>query len=159
MPIKNRTILLPVAAAIVAGLAAFGIYEGVATITKASASAPTEKHPATITPIGKTGLNRVALTAEAANRLGIRTKPVRSRLVGGKRMTVVPYSAVVYDANGGAWVYVRIAPLVFARHRVAVTTIKGGRAALASGPRVGAQVVEVGATELFGSEAEFDEEG
>lgn len=156
MRTKNRTLRL-LAAAIATGLCAFGVYEGVATITKASATAPPQTPPATIEPIGKTGINRIALTVEAAKRLGIRTRPVALRVVARKPQKVVPYSAIVYDASGTAWVYVQVGRLSFARHRVTVATVVGRLAALGTGPRVGTLVVEVGASELLGSEVEFDE--
>jgi hypothetical protein len=146
------------AGAMAAGLCAFGAYEGVAAITRASAKAPAETPPAMVEPIGKTGINRIVLTVEAAKRLGISTKPVATRLVAGKRLKVVPYSAIVYDTAGTAWVYVRVGTLTFARHRVTVTTVTGRLAVLTSGPRIGTQVVDVGASELLGSEAEFDED-
>jgi hypothetical protein len=145
-------------ALIVIGLAAFGIYEGVADNSRASASGDHETPPARVDPIGTTGINRVTLTAEAANRLGIETAPVTGRVVDGRRRTVIPYSALMYDVDGATWVYKRLAPLVFARHRVTIATIEGKQAIVSSGPKIGVRVVTVGASELFGSEAEFDED-
>ena len=64
----------------------------------------------------------------------------------------VPYAAVVYDYQGGAWVYERVAPLTYARRRVALGAIAGGWAELKAGPPVGATIVTDGAAELFGTE-------
>lgn len=63
-----------------------------------------------------------------------------------------PYSAILYDINGGEWVYERTGDHVFTRRRVEVRTIVGDVAVLARGPAEGAQIVSVGAPELFGTE-------
>jgi RND family efflux transporter MFP subunit len=65
---------------------------------------------------------------------------------------VVPYSAVVYDMYGGAWVYVNASPQVYVRQRVELRHVLGDLAVLARGPAVGAKVVSAGAAELFGTE-------
>jgi membrane fusion protein, heavy metal efflux system len=65
---------------------------------------------------------------------------------------VVPWSAVLHDTNGGAWVYENIGPLVYARRRVEVRRVVNSLAVLARGPAVGAKVVTAGAAELFGTE-------
>jgi len=64
----------------------------------------------------------------------------------------VPASAVLYDMQGGTWVYVRTAPAVFVRTRVDVREVVGGFAVLGRGLTAGADVVTAGAAELFGTE-------
>ena len=65
---------------------------------------------------------------------------------------VVPASAVVRDAQGGAWIYEAQGAQVFARRRVDVTRIAGDEALLAAGSKVGMSVVRTGAAELWGFE-------
>lgn len=65
---------------------------------------------------------------------------------------VVPWSAVIHDINGGAWVYENTAPQQYARRRVEVRRVVNSLAVLARGPAVGAKVVTAGAAELFGAE-------
>ena len=65
---------------------------------------------------------------------------------------VVPYSAVYYDAKGGAWVYVSPAPLTYLRERISVERVVGALAVLSSGPPVGTKVASVGAALLYGAE-------
>jgi len=65
---------------------------------------------------------------------------------------VVPWSAVIQDINGGAWVYENIAPQQYARRRVEVRRVVNSLAVLARGPAVGANVVTAGVAELFGTE-------
>jgi hypothetical protein len=66
---------------------------------------------------------------------------------------VIPYSAVLYDAGGNAWVYTSTAPLAFVRHRVVIDKIDRGLAILQEGPDVGTKVVTVGGAELYGAES------
>jgi ABC-type oligopeptide transport system substrate-binding subunit len=93
------------------------------------------------------------LTEEAAKRLDLQTK-----LVTGQQRTVIPYSAILYDNQGYTWIYINTEPLTFVRHRVTVDSIQGDQAILSSSLPAGAQVVTVGAEELYGSEFEFEEE-
>jgi hypothetical protein len=95
---------------------------------------------------------RVILTERAASRLGIKTGQVQLAQVGGKQQLSVPYSAVLYDADGGAWTYTSPEPQVYVRHKLTVDNIQGDLAALIDGPPAGTTVVIVGAPELYGTE-------
>lgn len=68
---------------------------------------------------------------------------------------VAPWSAVVFDIHGGAWVYEKTAELAYRRRRVVVDRVNGEEAVLASGPAPGALVATAGAQELFGAETGF----
>ena len=70
----------------------------------------------------------------------------------GKKRKIIPYSAVLYDAEGHSWVYTNPEPLVFIRQPIQIDTIVGDEAILADGPPVGTAVVTVGGAELFGTE-------
>jgi len=137
-----------------------------------AAISPSNGRPVTLKPVAGTDLQRVVLSARAAERLGIKTVPV-GRVEGppaptGSGLaawpapakspntyhTVVPYSAVLYDTDGETWVYTNPEPLVFVRSRVRIDHIDGDRAALADGPPPGTMVVMVGGAELFGAEFE-----
>jgi RND family efflux transporter MFP subunit len=78
-------------------------------------------------------------------------------LRGGERGLIVPAAALLYDAQGGVWLYERVAPETYQRRRVEVETQLDGEARIARGLAVDAQVVVAGAAELFG--AEFGREG
>jgi RND family efflux transporter MFP subunit len=73
-------------------------------------------------------------------------------LTATEQSLVVPYSAVVYDMYGGAWVYQNANPHVYVRQRVELHHVLGDLAVLSRGPAAGAQVVRAGAAELFGTE-------
>jgi len=88
---------------------------------------------------------------EAGLRAGQRVG-VTLQLVGARRISAVPWASIVYDFDGGAWVYERTGPQTYARRRVAVDRVADGGAALIRGPVAGAEVVKQGAAELFGVE-------
>ena len=111
--------------------------------------------PVTLEPVAGTDLNHVILTVDAAKRLDIQTVAAHD---GGTQGTVIPYDAVLYEANGNTWVYVSLEPLVFVRQAIVIDHIKGNEAFLSQGPDSGAMVVTLGAAELYGSESEFEEE-
>jgi cobalt-zinc-cadmium efflux system membrane fusion protein len=65
---------------------------------------------------------------------------------------VVPYSSIVYDIQGGTWVYIKSEPLVYTRVRVDLDHVSDDLAVLTRGLSPGDEVVYAGAAELFGTE-------
>ena len=65
---------------------------------------------------------------------------------------VVPYSSILYDMYGSAWVYQNTESQVYVRRRVELNYVLDELAILTRGPAVGARVVSAGAAELFGTE-------
>lgn len=63
-----------------------------------------------------------------------------------------PWSAVVYDIHGGAWIYEKAGERRYVRRRVQVDHSANGIAYLASGPPAGVPVVAEGVAELWGVE-------
>ena len=116
------------------------------------------QEPAKVEPIDGTDQSRIILSADAARRIGLTTTEVKAASGSSSSMTAVPYSAIVYWLDGGAWVYEQSAPLTFVRRPVVVDNVHGDRATLSSGPAVGADVVEVGSVELLGTEFEIEGE-
>jgi hypothetical protein len=113
-----------------------------------------ETAPATVAPVKGTDLSQVTLSADAARRLGIRT----GRIEAGTKGDVIPYDAVLYDANGETYTYTSPKPLVFVRAPIVVKRIDGADALLTSGPRAGTAVVTVGSQELYGTEHGVEED-
>jgi hypothetical protein len=111
-----------------------------------------------VEPIAGADVNRLILTEDAARRLDIQTVAVRRSAVNGVMRKVIPYAAILYDAEGQAWAYVNPEPFIYIRTRVTVESVTGDLAVLSTGPGPGETVVTVGAAELFGSEEEFEEE-
>lgn len=73
-------------------------------------------------------------------------------LKGATESLVVPSASILYDVNGGAWVYVMSGKRQYQRHPVSIRWADGDKTILAMGPTVGTEVVVDGAAELFGTE-------
>jgi hypothetical protein len=133
---------------------------GVATAVALSVHAysTTAEEPAATSDAGRveaiagTDEHRVILTEQAAARLGIKTGQIQYTQVNGQQKLTIPYSAVLYDTNGGTWVYTSPEPQVFVRQQLTIDRILGELATVSAGPAAGTTVVSVGAPELFGTE-------
>lgn len=128
-----------------------------ATTTTSSSSEP----PAHVETISGKDVKQVTLTDQAVKRLGIETTTVaaaRQDAAGATPaapMMTVPYSAVIYSADGAAWVYTVPSPRTYTREKVAVVNVGGDQGSVAwlsAGPAVGTTVVTVGVPELYGAE-------
>lgn len=146
-----------IAAALIAGVAAYVLYQGIGGSTKATADAAGE--PVVVEQVDGSELARVTLSAAAIERLDLRTVPVRTLSVAGKSRTVVPYGGVLYDANGDTWIYTSPKPRTFTRQGITVDSIDGSRAVLSAGPAAGTQIVILGTQELWGAELGIDGSG
>ena len=136
------------AAAIAAALIAAGSQFAAPEARADSPAAPKTETQATIKRLGF-GISRITLLPKAARRLDIKTGEISEEGPGRK---VTPYSSIMYDLEGDAWVYTVTAPLSFVREAVVVEVIRGGHAYLKEGPPVGTKVVTVGVPELYGAE-------
>jgi len=73
-------------------------------------------------------------------------------LKASEHAVVVPASAVVYDANGGTWVYARTAPHVYQRRRIQLLRTSGDLALVGRGVQANDDIVTVAVAEIFGAE-------
>jgi len=92
---------------------------------------------------------RLTVTDQAAERLGLETAEVEDAGSGQLR---IPYTALLYMADGSTWVYASTEELVFMREPVTVVRVEGDSVLLSGGPAPGTEVAVTGAAELFGSE-------
>ena len=138
------------------GISALLIASGLARAGCGTASgadpAPAEVASVETTAEGQPSV--ITLVEAAAERLGMQTAAVAAGPAG----LTVPYGALVYEADGSAWVFVETAPLTYQRAPVTVAGISGDQVTLTSGPAVGTEVVTVGAAELVGVEVGIDGE-
>jgi hypothetical protein len=111
-----------------------------------------QSEPAIVEHIEDSDLSRIILTERAAERLRIRTEPVRTEQVNGAATMVVPFSAVYYDPNGEAWVYTNPEPLTYVRHAIKIDRTQNGETFFTEGPPAETAVVTVGVAELYGTE-------
>lgn len=112
--------------------------------------------PVTAPPSANAASATVDLFYELPNpdgtlRLGQRAG-VTLALKDNEESLVVPFSALVHDVQGGAWVYEKSAPQSYTRKRVRLLRVASGFAVLASGVKPGSQIVTTGVAELFGTE-------
>jgi hypothetical protein len=134
-----------------------------------------DDHPAHVDHISD-DLALVTLTDKAAQRIGLEYGEVEQGEEEGTLM--IPYSSILYDAQGKTWVYVSPKPNQFKRHEVVVDRVvtvdkadiednpstrgrahDGGENAadyvvITSGPEAGTKVATVGMIEIWGSEFE-----
>lgn len=133
-------------AALLAGLTLAACTE--AESTSSATYEPTKLH------YGADGdVTRVEFTAEGARRTGLQTALVRR---SGADL-VVPYAALIYDSDGTSHVYTSPRALTYVNTPVTVRRIDAGRdrVLLKTGPPSGAQVVTVGAAEVWGAELDI----
>jgi RND family efflux transporter MFP subunit len=129
--------------------------DAAATVLAFGSDERQEALPAHAAPVADPVTSTVDLTYELgatqAFRQGERVQ-VELTYGGDTAALVVPSSAVVRDAQGGAWLYEALGDHVFARRRVDIAGMEGGDALLAPGMKPGTKVVRVGAAELWGVE-------
>ena len=129
---------------------------GLAGCSEAASSSPGDEKviPATVEAIPDQDVKKVTFTEQAAQRIGVETVAIAGA-PPSPSMTVVPYSAIVYDPSGVTWVYTVPQPLTYVRAKVVVETVggsKGTEAVLSGGLPVGTTVVTKGVIELYGAE-------
>jgi hypothetical protein len=120
-------------------------------VPEAKADSPAPPRPESQATLERLGpdISRITLLPKAAGRLDIKTGEISEDPFGRK---VTPYSSIIYDLHGDAWVYTVPVPLTFVREGVVVDHIKQDYAYLKDGPSAGTQVVTVGVPELYGTE-------
>ena len=156
MQLSKRTLAAVAAAAVAVAVAGCGKAE---TFNNEAAS---DEGPSRLEQVKGSDLPRVVLTAKAAQRIGIETSIVRQ---GARRAhsrlrdpEVIPYAAVIYDAEGHAFTYVTPRPLTFERTPIRIVRTDGPFAVISKGPPAGTPVVTVGAQELLGVEYGVEED-
>ena len=115
--------------------------------------------PAHIEHLENSDLSKLTLTEKAAERIDIKIGEVTEEALpnannyeGGSTQKVVPYASIIYDANGGTWVYTNPEPLVFLRHEIKIDRIEGDKVYVHEGPPTGTKVAIQGVSELYGTE-------
>jgi hypothetical protein len=109
--------------------------------------------PAKLEPIKGTDVQRVIFDAEGAKRVGLQTAPIRQNGQG----KIMPYAALIYDAEGNTYAYTAPKPLTYVRQEIDIDHMDGNSVMLSDGPPVGTEVVTVGVDEVYGTEFEVEE--
>jgi hypothetical protein len=108
--------------------------------------------PARVETVAGSAFHQVTLSARASERLDIHTDKVVADPANPSKL-IVPYAAVLYDANGEASAYTNPTSRTFVRARITIDRVDVDRAFLSAGPPAGTDVVTVGAAELLGVES------
>jgi hypothetical protein len=106
--------------------------------------------PAKLEPIKGTDVQRVRFTAEGVKRVGLQTASIREN--GQEK--IIPYAAIIYDAEGNTFTYTNPEPLTFVRQEIEIDRVDGDNVVLSDGPPAGTEVVTIGAAEVYGTEFE-----
>jgi hypothetical protein len=146
--------------AVIAAIAAALALAGCGKAEEFNNEAASDAGPSRLEPIKGSDLPRVILTAQAARRIGIETAAVRAAAAPHARRdpAVIPYAAIVYDAEGHAFTYMSPRPLTYVRTPIRIDRTVGRLALLSKGPPAGTRVVTVGAQELLGVEYGVEED-
>jgi hypothetical protein len=110
-----------------------------------------EVYPYKVEPIKGSDVQRVRMNDETAALLPVETTTVRR---AGKR-NVVPHEALIYNPDGGSFVYTKPEAQTYVRAPVKVVRVEGGEAVLSDGPRAATTIVTTGAAELLATEYEI----
>ncbi|MDR7158796.1 hypothetical protein [Arthrobacter sp. BE255] len=137
---------LPVAAAACAAL----LFSLPACAQPSALAESTAEAPAKVEKNATTGIARITLSQRAIDRLQLLTDTAKPDPGGAG--VLLPYAALLYDAQGKTWVYVNPEPRVYERQAVTVTKVEAGAVTASAGPAAGTVLVTVGAAELFGAE-------
>lgn len=122
-----------------------------ATTTNSTPQPPTAR----LVPTAGSSVPSVQLTQLGATRIGLETAQVTVSPAGE---ATFPYTALLYEPDGQAAVYVASGPLTFTRHFVDVDTISGWVVTVKSGVTPGNRVVTDGSQELLGVQNGVGEE-
>ncbi len=110
-----------------------------------------ETYPYKVEPIKGSDVQRVTMADETAALLPVETTTVRR---AGKRK-VVPHEALIYNPDGGAFVYTKPAAETYVRAPVKVVRVDDDEAVLSEGPPAATTIVTTGAAELLATEYEI----
>jgi hypothetical protein len=110
-----------------------------------------DAQPYTVEGPEDAAIKRVKMTDETASLLPVETRSVRRD--GGRK--VIPHAALIYNPDGGSFVYTRPESETYVRAPVKVTSVEGDQAFLAKGPAVGTTIVTTGSAELLATEYEI----
>jgi hypothetical protein len=113
--------------------------------------------PAHVDHLEGEAIHKMTLTDKAVERLDVQTTPAREGKVEGApegeaARIVVPYSSLIYFADGTTHVYTNPEKNVYIRQPVEVDYIEGDMVVLKKGPAPGTLVASVAAAELLGTE-------
>lgn len=134
-----------------AAAAVTAVLSGCATTPSDTTLPPTSK----LVKVPGSAVPEIVLTQLGAQRIGLETQAVS---VGTSGAATFPYTALLYEPNGQAVVYVQVSQFTFARHAVTVASIAGNTVTVSAGVTPGDRVATDGSEELLGVQNGVGEE-
>jgi hypothetical protein len=131
--------------------AATALLSGCASTSSATSQPPTVQ----LVHVPGSSVPNIVLTPLGAQRIGLETQVVT---VGTGGQATFPYSALLYEPNGQAAVYVESGQFTFTRHFVTVMSVNGSTVIVTSGVTPGDRVATNGSEELLGVQNGVGEE-
>jgi len=110
-----------------------------------------ENQPYTVEGPEDAAIKTVKMADATAALLPVETVTVRK---DGRRK-VVSHSAVIYNPDGGAFVYTKPKAETYIRAPIDIVRVSGDRAVLSDGPPAGTTIVTTGSAELLATEYEI----
>lgn len=110
-----------------------------------------ENQPYTVEGPEDAAIKTIKMEDATAALLPVETATVRR---DGKRK-VVPHEAVIYNPEGGAFVYTKPKAQTYIREPIEIVRVDGDDATLSDGPRAGTEIVTTGSAELLATEYEI----
>jgi hypothetical protein len=110
-----------------------------------------EAQPYTVEGPEDAAIKRVKMEDSTAALLPVELASVRQE---GKRK-VVPHNAVIYNPDGGSFVYTKPKAETYIRAPIEIIRVNGNSAVLSDGPPAGTKIVTTGSAELLATEYEI----
>jgi hypothetical protein len=110
-----------------------------------------ENQPYTVEGPEDAAIKTVKMADSTAALLPVETVTVRKN---GQRK-VVPHNAVIYNPDGGAFVYTKPKAETYIREPIEILRVHGDDATLSDGPPSGTTIVTTGSAELLATEYEI----
>jgi hypothetical protein len=110
-----------------------------------------ENQPYTVEGPEDAAIKTVKMADATAALLPVETVSVRK----DDRRKVVPHNAVIYNPDGGAFVYTKPKAETYIRAPIDIVRVSGDDATLSKGPPVGTTIVTTGSAELLATEYEI----
>jgi len=110
-----------------------------------------ENQPYTVEGPEDAAIKRVKMEDATAALLPVELATVRER---GNRK-VVPHNAVIYNPDGGSFVYTKPRAETYIRAPIEIVRVHGDDATLSKGPPAGTEIVTTGSAELLATEYEI----
>ena len=133
-----------------AGLAALAVAAALGACSEVESNLR-ENQPYTVEGPEDAAIKTIKMEDATAALLPVELADVRKK---GQRK-VVPHNAVIYNPDGGSFVYTKPKAETYIRAPIEIVRVNGDDATLSKGPAAGTEIVTTGSAELLATEYEI----